>query len=70
MDIILGILLGGFKKALTVILGGLTGALTFSLSYGSLERLGLFDAMNMGKLTLFNISEEFPSVFNIGYGSD
>lgn len=58
----------GLKKALVVILGGLIGAFTFSLSYGPLKGLGLFDAMNLGNLTLFKISEKFPSVFQIGFG--
>lgn len=58
---------GGFKKAISAILGGLLGALTFSLSYIGWKQLGLFDTMNLGKLTLFNISDKFPSVFNIGY---
>lgn len=57
---------GGFSKAVVVILGGLLGALTFSLSYGALANLGLFDTMNFGKLTLFNISDKFPSVIPIG----
>lgn len=57
---------GGFRKALVVILGGLLGALAFSLSYGFLADLGLFKAMNLGKLTLFSISEKFPSVIPIG----
>lgn len=58
---------GGPKKALSVIIGGLLGAFAFALSYGSFENLGLFDALNIGKLTLFNISDKFPSVFQIGY---
>lgn len=58
---------GGFKKAISVIIGGLLGAFVYSLSYGALNKSGLFDVMDAGKLTLFNISEEFPSVFEIGY---
>lgn len=57
----------GVKKAISVIIGGLLGAFTFSLSYGYFKGLGLFETLNMGKLTLFNISEKFPSVFNIGF---
>jgi uncharacterized membrane protein YedE/YeeE len=57
---------GGFRKAIVVILGGLIGALAFSLSYGFLAELGLFKTMNLGKLTLFSISEKFPSVLPIG----
>lgn len=57
----------GFRKALSVIIGGLTGAFTFSISYSWFKKLGLFDAMNLGKLTLFNISDKFPSLFNAGF---
>lgn len=57
---------GGFGKAIAVILGGLFGAFAFSLSYGALADLGLFKTMNLGKLTLFSISEKFPSVIPIG----
>lgn len=56
------------KKALFTIVGGLFGALAFSLSYGYFKGVGLFDALDMGKLTLFNISSEYPAVFNIGFG--
>lgn len=59
---------GGLKKALIVIFGGLLGAFAYSLSYGPLKGLGLFDAMNLGNLTLFKLSDKFPSVFNIGFG--
>jgi uncharacterized membrane protein YedE/YeeE len=58
----------GVKKAASSIIGGLLGALVFSLSYGWFQGLGLFDSMNLGKLTLFNISDKFPSVINIGFG--
>lgn len=57
-----------FKKGIATIIGGLVGAFTFSLFYGYFKNLGLFDALNIGKLTLFNISEKYPSVFNIGFG--
>ena len=59
---------GGLKKALVVIIGGLLGAFSYSLSYGSLNELGLFDIMNFGNLTLFKLSDKFPSVFQIGFG--
>lgn len=58
---------GDFKKAISAVLGGLLGALLFSLSYGTLANLGLFKAMNLGKLTLFKISDKYPSLFQIGY---
>ncbi|MCS6131579.1 hypothetical protein DWV13_08020 [Clostridium botulinum] len=57
----------GFKKAISAILGGLLGAFAFSMSYGYLKGLGLFETLNIGKITLFNISEKYPSVFNIGF---
>lgn len=57
----------GIKKAISAILGGLVGAFAFSMSYGYFKRIGLFETLNMGKLTLFNISEKYPSVFNIGF---
>ena len=28
----------------------------------------MFNAMNAGKLTLFNIAEDFPSVISLGFG--
>lgn len=56
-----------FKKAIATIIGGLLGALTFSLSYGYFEKLGLFELMNLGKLTIFNISDKYPSIFQIGF---
>ena len=52
---------------LGVIIGGLIGALAFTLSYGYLDNLGLISGFDLGKLTLFNISPEYPSLFNIGY---
>lgn len=58
---------GGFKKAIVAVLGGLIGAFVFSISYGPLKNMGLFDTMSLGKLTWFNISDQFPSVFSIGY---
>lgn len=57
----------GVFKAIAAILGGLLGAFVFSLSYGYFKGLGLFEALNLGKLTLFNISDKYPSVFNIGF---
>lgn len=58
---------GGFKKGIATVVGGLFGAFAFSLTYGMFKNMGLFDTMNLGKLTWFNISDKFPSVFNIGY---
>lgn len=58
---------GGGKKAISAILGGLLGAFTFSITYGYFKEIGLFDTMNLGKLTLFNISDQYPSVFSTGF---
>lgn len=56
------------KKAISTVIGGLIGAFAFSMSYGPLKNLGLFDAMDLGNLSLFNISDKFPSVFQVGFG--
>lgn len=57
----------GIKKAISAIIGGLLGAFTFSMLYGSFKGMGLFDTLNYGKITLFNISDKYPSVFGGGY---
>lgn len=57
----------GIKKAISAVIGGLLGAFAFSLSYGYFKDLGLFNILDYGKVTLFNISDKYPSVFNIGY---
>ena len=57
----------GVKKAISAVIGGLVGAFAFTMSYGPLKNIGLFDMLNLGKLTLFNISDKYPSVFNTGY---
>lgn len=56
-----------FKKGISAVLGGLVGAFTFSISYRFLERNGFINSIDLGKLTLFNISSEYQSVFNIGF---
>ncbi|MGL6108254.1 YeeE/YedE thiosulfate transporter family protein [Romboutsia sp.] len=58
---------GSVKKAISAVIGGLVGAFTFSLSYGYFKGMGLFDTLDMGKLTLFNISDKYPSLFNLGF---
>lgn len=57
----------GFKKGLSAVVGGLIGAFAFSMSYGYLNNMGLISGFNGGNLTLFNISPEYPSLFNVGY---
>lgn len=56
-----------YKQALMIAVGGIIGAMVFSLMYGSLVDMGIFEAMNFGKLTLFKISDKYPSVTQIGY---
>ena len=63
-----GAMTGGFKKAISAVLGGLVGAFLFSMSYGWLADKGFFDVLNIGKLTLFHVSDKYPSVFKMGYG--
>lgn len=58
---------GGYKKAFSAVLGGLAGAWAFSMTYGFWRGLGLFSTLDWGKLTLFHISDRFPSVFQMGY---
>lgn len=55
------------KRAIVGVIGGLCGAVSFSLSYGYLKEIGIFNTLNMDKLTLFNISESYPSLLNIGF---
>lgn len=37
------------------------------MTYGFWKNIGLFTVMDWGKLTLFRISDKYPSVFPIGY---
>lgn len=56
----------GVKKAVASVIGGLVGAFAFTMTYGWWKEIGLFRTMDLGKLTLFKLSEKFPSVFSIG----
>lgn len=56
----------GIKKAVASVIGGLIGAFLFSLSYGWWKNIGLFNIMDMGKITLFSISEKYDSLFSFG----
>lgn len=58
---------GFFHRVITIVIGGIFGALVFSLSYGTLESMGIFKILNWGNITLFKLSPKFPSVFNIGF---
>ena len=56
-----------YKQALMIAIGGIIGALIFSLMYGNFEAMGIFKSFNFGKMTLFRISDKYPSVTEIGY---
>lgn len=58
---------GALKKGISVIIGGLFGALALSLTYGWWVDIGLYDTLNLGSLTLFNLADEYPSVFQVSY---
>lgn len=58
---------GVYKQAIMIVLGGIVGALVFSLMYECIANTGIFDALNYGKLTLFYISYSFPSILDISY---
>lgn len=56
----------GIRKGIVAVLGGLVGAFAFTMTYGLWKNTGLFDQLNFGKITLFHLSDKFPSVFSIG----
>ncbi|WP_294146350.1 YeeE/YedE thiosulfate transporter family protein [uncultured Clostridium sp.] len=58
---------GGYKKAVSAVFGGLTGAWLFSVTYEYWKQIGLFSIMNLGKLTLFKITDAYDAVFPIGF---
>ena len=62
----LGALTSGYWKAIIVILGGLLGSYLFAQSYHFLDSLGLFKPLLGGKTTLFQISEKYPALLDIG----
>lgn len=37
------------------------------MSYASLKSIGLISSLDIGKLTLFSLSSEFPSLFNLEF---
>lgn len=57
-----------YKRSISAVLGGLLGAFVFSICYGIFESTGMFEMLNLGNLSLFNISSKFPSVLSIGFG--
>lgn len=58
---------GGAKKAVSAVAGGLIGAWLFSMTYQFWMNVGLYDIMDFGKLTLFAVSDKYPSVFTMGF---
>lgn len=62
----LGALTSGYLKAIIVVLGGLFGSYLFSKSYGFFDTIGLFKPILGGKTTLFQISEKYPALMDIG----
>ena len=58
---------GGYKKAVSAVLGGLIGAWLFSITYALWKNIGLFSTLDLGKRTLFHISDAYDSVFSIGF---
>lgn len=58
---------GGYGKAVSAVIGGLLGAWVFSMTYAFWKGVGLFDYLDFGKITIFKISDKFPSVFDMGY---
>lgn len=57
-----------FKRAVWIVLGGLAGAFCFSLCYPMFSHFHLVQGWNFGKLTLFNLFGNQPSIFSIGFG--
>ena len=57
----------GIKRALVTVFGGLVGAFAFSMTYGAWNAVGLFRRMDYGKMTLFQVSDQYPALFEIGF---
>lgn len=58
---------GGAKKTVSAVVGGLLVAWFFSITYQFWIDIGLYDIMNLDKLTLFNISDNYPALFSISF---
>ncbi|MDO5732230.1 MAG: YeeE/YedE thiosulfate transporter family protein [Eubacteriales bacterium] len=56
---------GTIRRGLVAILGGLLGALCYSLVYGSIAATGLFEQLNAGAITLFQVKDGLPSLLAI-----
>ena len=62
----LGVLIGGLIFGVGFgWIGSCPG--TFSATYGFWKSIGLFGVMDLGKMTLFGLSEKYPSLFEIGF---
>lgn len=55
------------NKAIFVVLGGLLGALAYSLSYSFWSESGIFEIWNVGKMTLFALRDSNPALFSLGF---
>lgn len=55
------------SKAIFVVLGGLLGALAYSMSYELWDKSGIFEIWNVGKMTLFALRDSNPALFGIGF---
>lgn len=53
-------------KGLLAVLGAFVGAFVFNQVYSVFVSWGIFESLNLGKLTLFKISEDYESVLTIG----
>ena len=60
-------LLTNFKRAVWIVLGGLFGAWTFSMSYEFLLSKGLITQFDFGKLTLFDLGIHSPYIWHVGF---
>lgn len=61
--------LGGTQtwiKGILAVVGAILGALVFAQLYGMFADWGIFETLDMGKITLFNISEKYPSLLGVG----
>ncbi|MDO5707242.1 MAG: YeeE/YedE thiosulfate transporter family protein [Andreesenia angusta] len=58
---------GDLRDAVIAFIGGLFGAFLFSISYKNLDNLGIFQKMDFGKISLFQISNKYDSIFHLGH---
>lgn len=58
---------GGCKKAFGALLGGILGALVYSLSYGAIAATGFFQIFHVGRLNLFSLTNDTTSILSSGF---